>query len=65
MKIVVIGGSGRIGSKLVKNLRQRGYEVFVRARYFGLELNDQSLMPGDHPRIDPTRFDAWLKQYKS
>jgi uncharacterized protein YbjT (DUF2867 family) len=27
MKIVVIGGSGLIGSKLVSNLRQRGHEV--------------------------------------
>jgi uncharacterized protein YbjT (DUF2867 family) len=27
MKIVVIGGSGLIGTKLVKNLRERGYEV--------------------------------------
>ena len=28
----------------------------VHARYFGLELNDQSLIPGDNPRIGPTRF---------
>jgi nucleoside-diphosphate-sugar epimerase len=27
MKIVVIGGSGLIGTKLVSNLRQRGHEV--------------------------------------
>lgn len=27
MKIVVIGGSGLIGTKLVKNLRQHGHEV--------------------------------------
>jgi uncharacterized protein YbjT (DUF2867 family) len=27
MKIVVIGGSGLIGTKVVNNLRQRGYEV--------------------------------------
>ena len=27
MKIVVIGGTGLIGSKLVNNLRQRGHEV--------------------------------------
>lgn len=29
MKIVVIGGSGLIGSKTVNNLRQRGHEVIV------------------------------------
>jgi len=33
----------------------------VHARYFGTELNDQSLTPGPNPRIAPTRFDAWLK----
>jgi uncharacterized protein YbjT (DUF2867 family) len=29
----------------------------VQARYFGIELNDQSLTPGDNPRIGPTRFE--------
>jgi uncharacterized protein YbjT (DUF2867 family) len=121
MKIVVIGGSGLIGSKLVNKLRQRGHEVVaaspasgvntitgegladvalgapvngtvevagpdrvrlaelvqrflsakhdgreviadVHARYFGAELNDQSLIPGDNPRIAPTRFEDWLRQ---
>lgn len=32
----------------------------VHARYFGVELNDQSLIPGDNPRIAPTRFEEWL-----
>src|ERR687895_2762209 len=32
----------------------------VHARYFGAELDDQSLTPGDHPRIAPTRFADWL-----
>ncbi|CAN7375309.1 SDR family oxidoreductase [Caulobacter sp. LjRoot300] len=34
----------------------------VHARYFGAELNDQSLLPGDQPRIAPTRFSDWLRQ---
>ena len=34
----------------------------VHARYFGLELNDQSLTPGDNPRIGPTRFEDWLSR---
>ena len=34
----------------------------VHARYFGLELNDQSLTPGDNPRIGPTRFEHWLSR---
>ena len=34
----------------------------VDARYFGAELNDQSLTPGDNPRIAPTRFEDWLSR---
>jgi len=37
----------------------------VHARYFGIELNDQSLTPGDNPRIGPTRFDDWLSGSKT
>jgi uncharacterized protein YbjT (DUF2867 family) len=32
----------------------------ARARYYGLEVNDQSLVPGRNPRIGPTRFAEWL-----
>ena len=32
----------------------------VHARYFGVELNDHSLTPGDNPRIGATRFEDWL-----
>src|SRR5213079_728710 len=31
-----------------------------KALYFGIAVNDQSLMPGDHPRLGPTRFEDWL-----
>jgi len=34
----------------------------VHARYYGIELNDQSLTPGDNLRIGATRFDDWLRQ---
>jgi uncharacterized protein YbjT (DUF2867 family) len=34
----------------------------VHARYFGAELNDHSLVPGDNPRIAPTRFEDWLSR---
>ncbi|MFL6585031.1 MAG: SDR family oxidoreductase [Chthoniobacterales bacterium] len=30
------------------------------ALYYGIKVNDQSLTPGDNPRIGPTRFDDWL-----
>ena len=33
-----------------------------QARYFGAELDDQSLIPGDDARIAPTRFEDWLGQ---
>ena len=32
----------------------------IHARYFGTELDDQSLTPGQNPRIGPTRFEDWL-----
>ncbi len=35
----------------------------AQARYFGIEVNDQSLTPGDHARIGPTRFGDWLGRW--
>jgi uncharacterized protein YbjT (DUF2867 family) len=32
-----------------------------KALYYGLTVNDQSLTPGDQPRLGPTRFDDWLR----
>lgn len=32
----------------------------VHARYFGTELNDKSLTPGDSPHIGSTSFETWL-----
>lgn len=39
-------------------------EVIVdpQARYFGTLVNDQSLTPGDGPRIGVTHFDDWLSR---
>jgi uncharacterized protein YbjT (DUF2867 family) len=31
-----------------------------KALYYGISVNDQSLTPGDHPRLGPTRFEDWL-----
>ena len=36
MKIVVIGGSGLIGSKVVNSLRQRGHEVVAASPSTGV-----------------------------
>jgi hypothetical protein len=37
----------------------------VHALYFGTELNDQSLTPGNKPRLGPTHFADWLSRSAS
>jgi uncharacterized protein YbjT (DUF2867 family) len=34
----------------------------AHALYYGIKVNDQSLIPGDHPRLGPTRFEDWLSR---
>ena len=34
----------------------------VHALYFGTELNDQSLVPGNNPRLGPTHYEDWLNR---
>src|SRR5262245_28548687 len=46
MKIVVIGGTGLIGSKLVTTLRQRGHEVLAASPDSGVNtLTGEGLAP--------------------
>jgi uncharacterized protein YbjT (DUF2867 family) len=33
------------------------------ARYFGIEVDDRSLTPGDNPRLGRTRYTDWLSQF--
>src|SRR5437588_7203385 len=33
-----------------------------KALYYGIQVNDQSLTPGDNPRLGPTRFTDWLSR---
>jgi uncharacterized protein YbjT (DUF2867 family) len=33
-----------------------------KALYYGTAVNNQSLTPGDNPRLGPTRFDDWLSR---
>jgi len=47
---------------LSANRDARQVTTDVRAGYFGTAVNDQSLTPGDHPRIGPTRFEDWLSR---
>ena len=64
MKIVVIGGSGLIGSKLVNLLARSGHEVIAdpQARYFGALLDDGTLVPAAGARIGPTGIQGWLSR---
>ena len=34
----------------------------AKAGYFGIAVNDQSLVPGDNPRLGTTRFEEWLSR---
>jgi uncharacterized protein YbjT (DUF2867 family) len=34
-----------------------------KALYYGIPVNDQSLTPGAHPRLGPTRFEDWLSSH--
>jgi uncharacterized protein YbjT (DUF2867 family) len=34
----------------------------AHAQYFGTELNTESLVPDENPRLTPTRFEDWLGQ---
>jgi hypothetical protein len=47
---------------LSANRDTRKVTTDVHAPYFGIELNDQSLTPGDNPRLGPTRFGDWLSR---
>jgi quercetin dioxygenase-like cupin family protein len=37
----------------------------ANAGYYGIKVNDQSLVPGDNPRLGPTRFAEWLNRTTS
>jgi uncharacterized protein YbjT (DUF2867 family) len=38
--------------------------IDIHARYFGAELDDRSLTPGDNPRIGSVRFEDWLARLR-
>lgn len=47
---------------LSANRDARTVSTDAHALYFGTELNDRSLTPGENPRIGPTRFGDWLSR---
>jgi uncharacterized protein YbjT (DUF2867 family) len=66
--MIEIAGPERLGlDELVRRFLRAKHDARqvvtdVHARYFGIDVNDQSLTPGDNPRIGPTRFDDWLSR---
>jgi uncharacterized protein YbjT (DUF2867 family) len=51
-----------VGTWLGERDDDRAVAVDPSALYFGVELDDASLVPGPEARRMPTRFDAWLAQ---
>lgn len=66
MKIVVIGGTGLIGSKLVKNLRERGHDVLAAAPNTGVNsITREGLaqaMDGAEIVVDVANAPSWEDQ---
>jgi uncharacterized protein YbjT (DUF2867 family) len=50
---------------LRKNNDAREVTTDVHARYFGTELNDQSLVPAGKSQLGATRFESWLSRATS
>src|SRR5213082_4154932 len=63
MKIVVIGGTGLIGTKLVNNLRQRGHEVVAASPSSGVNtFTGEGLaeaLTGAQVVVDVTNAPSW------
>ncbi|TCU12709.1 SDR family oxidoreductase [Rhizobium sullae] len=51
-----------IARYLKANNDPRTVEADVHARYFGTELNDQSLVPGEGARLGKIGFEEWFRQ---
>lgn len=64
--VIELAGPDRIGlDDLVRRYLAAKHDsrhvvTDIHARYFGTELNDKSLTPGDNPRIGATSFETWL-----
>jgi uncharacterized protein YbjT (DUF2867 family) len=63
MKIVVIGGSGRIGSKVVENLRQPGHEVVAASPSTGVNTMTgeglENALAGAQVVVDVANAPVW------
>ncbi len=54
-----------VGRFLKVNKDKREIVIDPHALYFGVELDDRSLLPGSAPRIGAIRFDQWLSRSAS
>ena len=65
MKIVVIGGTGLIGSKVVSKLTQLGHEALAAAPNTGVNtITGEGLaeaLTGKDAKLGSTKFDWWLE----
>jgi uncharacterized protein YbjT (DUF2867 family) len=63
MKIVVIGGSGLIGSKVVKNLTEKGHEVFAASPKTGVDATTgqglAAALAGAEVVVDVSNAPSW------
>ncbi len=65
---VEVGGPEKITmdamarARLAASHDDRKVVADIHARYFGTELTDRSLTPGDNPHIGATRFGDWLSR---
>ena len=63
MKIIIFGGTGRIGAKLVRNLRERGNEVIAASRSTGIDaLTNEGLLEavtGVQVGVDVMNAPSW------
>ncbi|MEN1478703.1 NAD-dependent epimerase/dehydratase family protein, partial [Pseudomonas aeruginosa] len=63
MKIVIIGGTGLIGAKLARNLRERGHEVLAAAPSSGVNsITREGLaqaMDGAEVVVDVANAPSW------
>jgi uncharacterized protein YbjT (DUF2867 family) len=60
MKVVVIGGTGLIGSKVVAKRTEHGHEAIAASPETGVVLDARTLVPATTATVLPTRFEDWL-----
>lgn len=65
MTIVVVGGRGRIGARLVAELTRGGHDVIAASRRLGIDaLTGEGLaaLSGDEAALGEIRFEDWLRR---